>query len=62
MRAPKSERKASALSLPLFADGVHLDTPELLACQELARALPDVRSQASASMAGHRARDRKSVV
>ncbi|ABM00376.1 DUF58 domain-containing protein [Shewanella amazonensis] len=55
MRAPKSERKASALSLPLFADGVHLDTPELLACQELARALPDVRSQARASMAGHRA-------
>ncbi len=55
---PSQAVKASARSIkamPLFSDGVHLDTPELLACQELARALPDVRSQARAGMAGHRA-------
>lgn len=42
-------------SLPLFADGVNLTQKELLACQNLARALPEKRSKARASLSGHRA-------
>lgn len=54
-------------ALPLFADGVSLNQKELLACQNLARALPERKSKARAALAGHRAssikgRDRKSVV
>ncbi|WP_076408799.1 DUF58 domain-containing protein [Shewanella sp. UCD-KL12] len=45
----------SEISLPLFADGVHLNQKELLACQNIARALPEKRSKARASLAGHRA-------
>ncbi|RTR34259.1 DUF58 domain-containing protein [Shewanella atlantica] len=41
--------------LPLFADGVNLTQKELLACQNLARALPEKRSKARASLSGHRA-------
>ncbi|WP_372870706.1 DUF58 domain-containing protein [Shewanella sp.] len=52
--SPWSHAGAQTIDMPLFADGVHLDTPELLACQELARALPDVRSQAQANMSGLR--------
>ncbi|MCL1039885.1 DUF58 domain-containing protein [Shewanella submarina] len=41
--------------LPLFADGWHLTEAELLACQGQARAIPEKRSRAKASLAGHRA-------
>ncbi|QSX39579.1 DUF58 domain-containing protein [Shewanella cyperi] len=41
--------------LPLFADGIHLSEKELLATQDLARALPDRPSRARAAQAGHRA-------
>lgn len=43
------------IALPLFADGVNLTQKELLACQNLARALPEKRSKARASLSGHRA-------
>ncbi len=42
-------------TLPLFADGVNLTQKELLACQNLARALPEKRSKARASLSGDRA-------
>lgn len=42
-------------SLPLFADGLHLCEAELLACQNIARALGDRQGKARAAMAGHRA-------
>ncbi|MFV7783952.1 DUF58 domain-containing protein [Shewanella marisflavi] len=42
-------------ALPLFADGVSLNQKELLACQNLARALPERRTKARAALAGHRA-------
>ncbi|QYJ96366.1 DUF58 domain-containing protein [Shewanella alkalitolerans] len=42
-------------ALPLFADGVSLNQKELLACQNLARALPERKSKARAALAGHRA-------
>ncbi|RTR36816.1 DUF58 domain-containing protein [Shewanella canadensis] len=42
-------------ALPLFADGVNLTQKELLACQNLARALPEKRSKARASLSGDRA-------
>lgn len=45
----------STPQLPLFADGWHLNQQELLACQSLARAMPERRSRARAAMAGHRA-------
>lgn len=41
--------------LPLFADGVNITEKELLACQSLARALPEKRAKARANLAGHRA-------
>lgn len=41
--------------LPLFSDGVNLTQKELLACQTIARALPEKRSKARANLAGHRA-------
>ncbi|WP_394204070.1 DUF58 domain-containing protein [Shewanella waksmanii] len=41
--------------LPLFADGIHLSQQELLACQNLAKAIPEHRSKAKAALAGHRA-------
>ncbi|MCE9679533.1 DUF58 domain-containing protein [Shewanella sp. AS1] len=41
--------------LPLFADGVSLNQQELLACQNIARALPHRRTKARAALAGHRA-------
>ncbi|MCE9686824.1 DUF58 domain-containing protein [Shewanella sp. AS16] len=40
--------------LPLFADGLHLCERELLACQNIARALPERHSRARANQAGHR--------
>lgn len=40
--------------LPQFADGVHLTEAELLACRNLARALPDRKARARAAMSGHR--------
>ncbi|QSX32317.1 DUF58 domain-containing protein [Shewanella avicenniae] len=40
--------------LPPFADGVHLTEAELLACRNLARALPDRKARARAAMSGHR--------
>ncbi len=40
--------------LPLFADGLHLTENELIACQSLARAIPERRTRARASLAGHR--------
>jgi len=43
------------IALPLFADGVNLTQKELLACQNLARALPEKRSKARAPLSGHRA-------
>ncbi|WP_299788323.1 DUF58 domain-containing protein [uncultured Shewanella sp.] len=43
------------IALPLFADGVNLTQKELLACQNLARALPQKRSKARAALSGHRA-------
>lgn len=45
----------SEIVLPLFADGVNLSQKELLACQNIARALPEKRSKARASLSGHRA-------
>lgn len=41
--------------LPLFSDGINITQKELLACQSLAKALPEKRSKAKASLAGHRA-------
>jgi len=41
-------------TLPLFADGVHLNEAELLACRNLARALPDNQVRARAALAGNR--------
>ena len=41
--------------LPLFADGVSLNQKELLACQNIAKALPQRRTKARAALAGHRA-------
>lgn len=40
--------------LPLFADGWHLSQQELLACQALAKAIPDKQTRANATFAGHR--------
>lgn len=40
--------------LPLFADGFHLSQQELLACQNTAKAIPEKRGQARASLSGHR--------
>ncbi|MBW0282062.1 DUF58 domain-containing protein [Shewanella xiamenensis] len=40
--------------LPLFADGLHLTEKELLACQTIARAIPERHSRARANLAGHR--------
>lgn len=45
----------SVSELPLFADGVSLNQKELLACQNIARALPETPSKARAALAGHRA-------
>lgn len=41
--------------LPLFSDGINITEKELLACQSLAKALPEKRTKAKASLAGHRA-------
>ncbi|ABV87921.1 DUF58 domain-containing protein [Shewanella pealeana] len=41
--------------LPLFSDGINITEKELLACQSLAKALPEKRAKAKASLAGHRA-------
>ncbi|MGS0682253.1 DUF58 domain-containing protein [Shewanella sp. 125m-7] len=41
--------------LPLFSDGINITEKELLACQSLARALPEKRAKAKANLAGHRA-------
>lgn len=43
------------VQLPLFADGYHICEQELIACQNIARAIPERRSKAKASLAGHRA-------
>ncbi|NRD74378.1 DUF58 domain-containing protein [Shewanella sp. VB17] len=43
------------ITLPLFSDGVNLTQKELLACQSIAKALPETRSKARANLAGHRA-------
>ncbi|WP_285163017.1 DUF58 domain-containing protein [Shewanella goraebulensis] len=40
--------------LPLFSNGVNLNEQELISCQSTARAMPDKRSRAKASQAGHR--------
>ncbi|WP_133407527.1 DUF58 domain-containing protein [Parashewanella tropica] len=40
--------------LPLFANGLNLTEKELLACQNLAKALPNVNHRARAALAGHR--------
>ncbi|ABM24384.1 MULTISPECIES: DUF58 domain-containing protein [Shewanella] len=45
---------ASVDGLPLFADGLHLTEQELLACQNIARAMPERYSRARANLAGHR--------
>lgn len=42
---------ASADGLPLFADGLHLTEQELLACQNIARAMPERYSRARANLA-----------
>ncbi|MGL4447207.1 MAG: DUF58 domain-containing protein [Shewanella sp.] len=44
----------SAPVLPLFADGLHLTEKELLACQTIAKAMPERNSRARANLAGHR--------
>ncbi|MFQ6371773.1 DUF58 domain-containing protein [Shewanella sp. YIC-542] len=44
----------SPAALPLFADGVNLSEAELLACRNLARALPHRQIRARAAMAGNR--------
>ena len=41
-------------SLPLFSDGVNLHEKELLSCQSLSRAMPNVQTRAKASLSGHR--------
>ncbi|MGB0894208.1 MAG: DUF58 domain-containing protein [Parashewanella sp.] len=40
--------------LPLFADGLNLTEKELLACQNLAKALPEQSNKARAALSGHR--------
>ncbi|WP_394129837.1 DUF58 domain-containing protein [Shewanella maritima] len=45
---------AAREKLPLFSNGVKLTDKELIACQALAKAIPDVRSRARASLSGHR--------
>ena len=40
--------------LPLFSDGVNLCQQELLACQNIARAIPERHARASAALSGHR--------
>lgn len=40
--------------MPLFADGLHLTEKELLACQNIAKAMPEHNSRARAHLAGHR--------
>ncbi len=45
----------SQSELPLFADGVSLNQKELLACQNIAKALPQRRTVARAALAGQRA-------
>ena len=40
--------------LPLFADGINITEKELLACQNIARALPEKRAKAKANLDGHR--------
>ncbi|MDO6678356.1 DUF58 domain-containing protein [Shewanella sp. 4_MG-2023] len=40
--------------LPLFSNGVNLNEQELISCQSIARAMPEKRSRAKASLAGHR--------
>ncbi len=45
----------SQSELPLFADGVSLNQKELLACQNIAKALPQRRTIARAALAGQRA-------
>lgn len=40
--------------LPLFSDGVNLCQQELLACQNIAKAIPERHARARASLAGHR--------
>ncbi|MGI2098036.1 DUF58 domain-containing protein [Shewanella glacialipiscicola] len=49
-----AQLSASADGLPLFADGLHLTEQELLACQNIARAMPERYSRARANLAGHR--------
>ncbi|MGL5047463.1 MAG: DUF58 domain-containing protein [Shewanella sp.] len=49
-----ARRLASVDGLPLFADGLHLTEQELLACQNIARAIPERNSRARANLAGHR--------
>lgn len=49
-----ARRSALADGLPLFADGLYLSEQELLACQTIARALPERRQRARANLAGHR--------
>ncbi|MCL1091139.1 DUF58 domain-containing protein [Shewanella profunda] len=46
--------KGSPNGLPLFADGLHLTEKELLACQNIAKAMPERNSRARANLAGHR--------
>lgn len=40
--------------LPLFSDGVNLCQQELLACQNIAKAIPERQTRASAALSGHR--------
>lgn len=42
------------ISLPLFADGIHLNQQELIACQAIAKAIPERNNRARANLAGHR--------
>ena len=44
----------SSTTLPLFADGLQLTEKELVACQNIARAIPERHSRARAALAGHR--------
>lgn len=45
---------ARQVPMPLFTDGLHLTEKELLACQNIAKAIPERNSRARANLAGHR--------
>lgn len=42
------------ITLPFFSDGINLTQKELLACQTIAKALPETRSKARANLSGHK--------